>query len=246
MGLRTLIRRYCNELDGNGGDLGGGGEESSFDMEAAVSSIGSELGFDLEENKDDRTDDVADLAARESGTGAPAPAPSPAPAPAPTAAPAPAPAPAPTAAPAAGPVAPPRFTKEAAPTTWTPAAAAQWAALPEAVREEIARRESNMFQGLETYKADAGFAKEVRGMLAPVQQALVENNVTPTKFVGNLVNAHLALSSNQFSAEQKREMAMGLLKSYGIEVGPAKAAADDGTFIDPTVKALQDEVQRPQ
>jgi hypothetical protein len=97
-----------------------------------------------------------------------------------------------------------------------------------------------MFRGLEQYKQDAGFAKEVKGFLAPVSQALQQHGVAPQQFLGNLVNAHLALSSSQLSAEQKTQFATNLLAQYGIELTPKDP--DAGGYVDPQVKSLQDKI----
>lgn len=60
-----------------------------------------------------------------------------------------------------------------APTTWRPEAAAEWEKIPPAVKEEILKREADMFAGIEQYKTGAtlwgAIHKEV-GNLLPVYQ----------------------------------------------------------------------------
>lgn len=60
-----------------------------------------------------------------------------------------------------------------APTTWRPEAAAEWEKIPPAVKEEILKREADMFSGIEQYKTGAtlwgAIHKEV-GNLLPVYQ----------------------------------------------------------------------------
>lgn len=104
-----------------------------------------------------------------------------------------------------------------------------------------------MFSGLETYKADAGFAKTIKGIVAPIAPALQANNVRPEQFIGNMMNAHLALSGTQYNADQKRDLAVQMLKQYGIDLAPAASsaagpAAAPGSEPTPEVKGLLDKI----
>lgn len=240
-----------NELDGStgGGDAGnagGGGEGGGgIDMDAAVADIGSSLGLDLPE-KDDASEDGGEKSpanVAEPVVKAPAAA-APAVSPTPTAA-----APAtPPAAPSATPPAvgaPARFTADAPPTTWTPAAAAKWAALDPDVRAEIARRENDMFSGLEQYKSGATFAREVQGFLRPVESVLAQHGVAPQQFLQNLVQGHLILADTSLPATQRQQIAANLLKSYGIELPPAGDGQPDpnAPYVDPEVKALRERME---
>lgn len=244
--MRVLGHRLHNEFGGDagssggGGDFGGGGASGSFDVGAAADSIGAEL-FGSSEREPE------DAPGSEGESPAPAPAPSPTPDPSPSPAPSPSPSPSPSPAPAPA-VKPGRFTAEAAPTTWKPELAAQWQALPPSVREEIARRENDMFAGLEQYKTDATFAREVKGLLAPVAPLLQQHNVAPNTFVGNIIRAHLHLSSNIGEAE-KIATVRQLLQGYGVD--PAKLVEGgqppaDAPYVDPEVKALREQVSSLQ
>lgn len=224
-----------------GGDAGGG-----FDMGAAVDEIGSGLGIDIKSddglgNGETVNEEVKEPAQTPAPTPAPSPSPAPAPTPAPAAGPAPAPTPAPAATPAApAPSTPPRFTADVAPTTWSRAAAEGWQTLPAHVREEIAKRENDMFRGIEQYRNDAGFAKEIKSVLAPVEQALQQHGIAPKAFVNNMLQTHLLLSDSQTPAEQRIAMAKQLLSQYGLTLD----APADGTpaYVDPEVKALREEL----
>ena len=239
---KWVLRAPEGDESGLGGG-GGGGGETPFDIESAVTSIGDDLGFNKEPPKDgegpEHKDDPNVIDDTAGDPPAPPPPPAPAPPPAAPTPPPPAPAPAPGTPPA-------RFTAETAPTTWSAAASQQWATLPQPIREEIAKRENDMFRGLEQYRSEAGFAREVKTFLAPLANDLQRHNVAPQAFLGNLINAHLTLASPQLPPEQKLAMAQQLLKTYGIAL--PQAAADDGTpaYVDPEVKELREQLSALQ
>jgi len=225
---KFVLRNADAGLDAGGGGEGSGAAElpteasSGIDMAAAVDEIGKGLGFNTEP-----TEKPAEPA--EPAT----PAPPAAPAPAPVAS-----------TPAAAPI--PAFSAEKAPNTWSPAVAASWEALPLEVRTEIAKREADMFKGLETYKTEASFAKEVKSFLRPIEGLLQANSIPPQQFLGNLVNAHMTLANPQLAPAQKREIALNILKNYGIEVDAPAQPTDDGTYIDPEVLRLRTELSALQ
>jgi hypothetical protein len=230
---------FRNEAGEAGGEADGGG----FDLDAGVAEIADGLGFGSSDD-DDAGLGKGETVNEEVGE-KPPPAPAPAaqtPAQSPAQAAAPAAAPAPTAAPAAGPATPPRFTAEAAPTTWSAAAAQQWGTIPLSVREEIAKRESDMFRGLELYKSDANFGREMGKALAPMAHLLQQNNVPAGHFVNNLVQSHMYLANGQIPVQQRLTTAIQLLKQYGLEL--PKPGEEDGTpaYVDPAVQSLQDKV----
>lgn len=120
-----------------------------------------------------------------------------------------------------------------APKTWRPEAAAQWAALPPAIKAEVLKREEDIFRGLETYKADAGFGKSVKSVLDPYLPILAQHNIDPIAQVSGLMQAHYTLATG--SAEQKQAMFTKLASDYGVQLQPPGEAP----YIDPQVAALQ-------
>lgn len=231
-----------NEL-AEGEPGGGGAADHGLDIEAVTDQIGADIfGVKPTEEEDD-------------GTNQPTPAPKPEPEPKPPAAPAstaPAAAPAPAAAapapaatpaaPAQAPAQPPRFTAEAAPTTWSAAASSQWASIPLSVREEIAKRESDMFRGLELYKGDANVGREMSKAIEPVTAQLRQHNIPPQAFVSNLVRTHMFLADGRIPAETRLEGVNQLLKQYGLTVAAAPKESGTPPYEDPQVKSLQDTV----
>ncbi len=131
------------------------------------------------------------------------------------------------------------LTPPTAPKTWRPEAAAEWAKIPPGVQAEILKREDDMFKGLETYKVDAGFGKQVKAVLDPFMPILNQYGIQPEVQIRNLMNAHYQLATGR--PEQKTALFQQLARDYNVDLAAVSGA--EAPYIDPTVKALQDELQ---
>lgn len=129
------------------------------------------------------------------------------------------------------------------PTTWRKEAAELWANLDPRVRAEIHKREADIFRGLETYKSDATFAKGIQSALAPYKHLIDQYQIDPVKQIGGLVNAHYSLATA--TPERRAEMFRQLAKDYGVSLDPP-VDPENAPFVDPQVKALQDEIRALQ
>lgn len=105
---------------------------------------------------------------------------------------------------------------------------------------EIHKREADMWKGLEQYKGDAGFAKDIRTALGPALPMLQQANFHPAQFIQNMTNTHLLLADPQTPPDQKRTLALNILKQYGIEL-EAQPTEQTG-FVDPEVKSLKEQL----
>lgn len=196
-----------------------------FDMDNAVAEIGSGLGFG--DSPDSGSDDVeldvaAPVAADESATETPAEPVADAEQPTVAAEPA-----------------------DAPPKTWRKEASAHWAALPSEIKAEVLKRESDIFQGLETYKVDAGYGKSVKAVVAPYEAILKANNMDPVQTIGGLMNSHYLLATG--TPQQKAELFQRIAKDYNVDLAQfAPQPAGDAPYIDPTVAALQKQLQTVQ
>jgi len=215
---------------GNGQATGTGQVSESFDVGSAVDSIGSDLGFATEKK----------APAHESGAktettpAAAAPA-----AGAPTTPEEQAAADTAAATAAAG---KPAGGIETAPKTWTPAEAAVWASIPDAAKAAIARREEDMFKGLEQYKVAANFGSSMNQVLSPYNDLIRANNINPHELIGNLLNAQYQLSMG--TQQQKLQMFQQLAKDYRIDLAGLGGGEVDQTFVDPEVAELRAQIQR--
>ena len=198
-----------------------------FDMESAVTDIGSGLGFGDDSSGGGDDDVVLDVEAKEIPDAPVVEEP------AATTAEKPAETPEPAAA------------TDAPPKTWRKEASAHWAALPSEIKAEVLKRESDIFAGLETYKADAGFGKSIKAVVAPYEQILRANNMDPAQTIGGLMNAHYTLATG--TPEARVQLFQKLAKDYGIDLGQLSGQpAGEAPYIDPAVAALQKELQTVQ
>lgn len=198
----------------------------SFDMASAVEKVADGLGLKKWSSEE-------------------ASAPPPAPSPAPVAS------PAPTSAPVAatpGQPAPPDLSKP--PLTWRNEAKAFWDQLPEGARAEVLKREQDMWRGLEQYKGEAKFSKDVKTALGPVAGFAKHAGIDPVAFVGEASRAVATLADTRIPMAQRQAHAFQLMKALGVtfEVegatgAAAPAAAGDNIENHPVVKGLRSDLK---
>lgn len=138
----------------------------------------------------------------------------------------------------AAPTAPAGDPLATAPRTWRPEAAAEWTNLSPTVKAEIAKREDDMFRGMEQYKGDAqvgkGF-KQAIGRFAPVLQ---QYNIDPYQQVSGLMEAHFTLAMGK--PEDKIALFQKLAGDYGVNL--LEVAVAQPPYVDPQVERLQKEL----
>ena len=195
-------------------DGGEAADESTIDMADALAEISEGLGFEDEaaapgEADDDvRLDDPAEPATPV------------------------------IAKPAGEPVGtPPAIPAEAAPRTWRPEAAAEWAKIPPTVQAEILKRESDIFKGLEGYKDLAHQGKAYNDVIAPYIPILNQYGVNPVQQVASLMKAHYALATG--TPAQRQQMFAQLAREYHVDLGQS---AGEAPYEDPAVAALREKL----
>lgn len=193
--------------------------ENDFDVSAAVDEIGSGLGLDLPETTTDEVElDVTPPAAEVETAEAPA---------------------AETTA-SEEPAALTTPATDAAPKTWRKEAAATWAALPSEAKNEILKREADIFSGIESYKADAGFGKSIKTAITPYEQILRDNNMDPAQTITSLMATHHILATG--APQARLDLFTRMAKEYGIPLPTGEASFGEPPYIDPAVAALQTEL----
>lgn len=212
--------------------------EDEFDVNAAVDEIGSGLGFD---SPSDDGDDVKLEVTLPSSTETTQTTPTSAETTTSQAT---------TTTPSAGGTAAEAGTASpdanAPPKTWRPDAAATWATLPEAAKQEILKREADIFKGIEGYKQDAGIGKALRDTIDPYANFLNSRGIPPMEAVKGLLQTHYSLATA--SQEQKVAVLTRMAQSYGINLaGLGQTQSNDPPpYVDPAVAALQKELQTLQ
>lgn len=203
---------------GNGQATGTGQVSDSFDMDSAVNSISDGLGFGETVNEE-----VVEPAGKAVTT---APAPS---------------VPVKPAVDPAAPAVPAVAATDVAPKTWKAEEAAVWAAIPPAAKAAIARREEDMFRGIEQHKATAAFGSRVQSALDPYMPILKAHNVDPVDNINNLMRAHYVLATGTMA--QKQQMMQGLITDYKVQMGEAQEPDPYAPVVDPLVQQLQQKIQ---
>lgn len=129
-----------------------------------------------------------------------------------------------------------------APRTWRPEAVAEWDKLPPAVQQEVLKREEDIFKGIEGYKQDAAFGKNVQSVLAPYDNVMKQYNIDPIRQVGDMMNAHYTLALG--TEEQKHALFRQVAADYNIDLNKVFGVSADGQqpYTDPEVAALRAEL----
>jgi hypothetical protein len=125
------------------------------------------------------------------------------------------------------------------PKSWAPEHHVTWAKMAPEAQKYYLQREKQMQDGMDAYKGDSGFGKQMREVTEPYKAFLTSQGVDAPKAAQFLLNAHYRLSTAQ-PAERQAYFAH-LAKSYGIDLASYKPA-DDTVQVDPAVKALQEKV----
>ena len=198
--------------------------DDDFNVDAAVDEIGSGLGFDTPAEEEVELEVELPKAAETPATPE---------------------TPAPEAVAAEEPPisAEPSATTDEPPKTWRKEASATWAALPSEAKAEILKRESDIFKGLESYKADATVGKSFKSVAAPYEATMRSAGVSPEQAAARLFQAHHVLGTG--TKEQRTGMLHSMAKSYGIDLSP-QIPAGEPPYIDPAVAALQSELRGVQ
>lgn len=126
--------------------------------------------------------------------------------------------------------------KREMPKSWSKDKQAMWDGLPPEAQDYYTQREKQFLDGLEQYKSDAGYAKQLREVLNPYRPFLQAQGVTETQAVQYLMNAHYRLT--QGSEAERRAAYEQIGRDLGFLEQQAAAQAD------PHVQQLQEKVNR--
>ena len=124
------------------------------------------------------------------------------------------------------------------PKSWAKETQEIWDEMTPRAQEQYLKREKQMLDGLEQYKGDSGFGKQMREIFTPYKAMLQSQGVDEGKAAQYLLNAHYRLSTAQ--PADRQQYFQHLAKSYGVDLAAFKAAEE--AVIDPNVKALHDKV----
>lgn len=138
----------------------------------------------------------------------------------------------------AAPTDPNAVTVRPPPKSWAKEKHELWGKLPTDAQEYYEKREKEFLDGLEQYKGDAGFAKELRDVLTPYKPMLAAQGVSEKDAVGYLMNAHYRLTNG--TAEERA----AAYRQIGADLGLVQEIEDpDAPPVDPMVRQLANEVR---
>ena len=119
------------------------------------------------------------------------------------------------------------------PSSLSVEAKAKFATLEEPIRKEILRLDANFHKGIEQYKTDAGFGKELQQIAQPYMAMIQAEGGTPAGAFRDLLNTAYQLRQNP------QAVVKALAQQYGVELGPAAPAGDPAAQTNPEVAELR-------
>ena len=113
----------------------------------------------------------------------------------------------------AGPKSGPKSQGERAPASWKPEAREHWAQLPENVRAEVARRESEVARTLQESAEARKTAEAVMKTIEPYQAFIKAENSNPIQAIDNLMSTAARLRTG--TAPELAQLVAGIVNQYG-------------------------------
>lgn len=130
-----------------------------------------------------------------------------------------------------------------APKTWTKDALETWAQIPDRAKQEILKREADMFNGISQYKAAAEVGVAYDQVVEPYRAVLAAEGVNPVELFASFAGNHYLLSRG--TPEQKVQLAANLLQAYNIDFNSLAEQIGSQILnpVDPEIAALRREIQ---
>lgn len=120
------------------------------------------------------------------------------------------------------------------PKSWAKEKHEHWAKLEPDAQDYIALRERQMLDGLEQYKGDSGFGKQMREAVAPFQDIIRQQGVDAATAVREMLNGHVRLS--QGTLEERKAFLAQVAKNYGLD-------APESPDMPPEIRALNERIE---
>lgn len=125
-----------------------------------------------------------------------------------------------------------------APSSWKPDAQAAFNELPDTIKDEVLRRETDYHKGIEGYKTHAQSAQAFERAVQPFMQTINQLGVDAPTAVGQLLQADNTLRYGD--AATKVQLFTQLAQQYGVDLSQVANPQP----IDPQYAALQQQIQR--
>lgn len=112
------------------------------------------------------------------------------------------------------------------PSTWRAAAKAEWSRLPENVRAEIKKRETDMVKGFEEVGQKARFADSVIAEVQPYAAMIQSEGGTPQTAIRQLLSTAYRLRTG--TPQERGQLVMAIAQQYGADLTPWQGGAQPG------------------
>lgn len=113
-----------------------------------------------------------------------------------------------------GPKSEPKQQAAKAPASWRPEVREHWAQLPDTVRSEIARRESEVARTLQETSEARKTAEAVMKTIAPYEAFIKAENSSPLQAIDNLMSTAARLRTG--TAPELAQMVAGIVQQFGV------------------------------
>ena len=104
-----------------------------------------------------------------------------------------------------------------APASWTPASREHWAAIPEGVRGEIAKRESELQRTLNETAQARQFSQHFNQQIQPYEGMFRAQGVDATTGIGNVLQTAAQLQMG--TPTQRAQTVAELINQFGVDIG---------------------------
>ncbi len=102
------------------------------------------------------------------------------------------------------------------PSTWRPAAKAEWGKLPEGIRKEIIKREADASRGVTEHKEMAQYGTRLQSTIAPYQAYFKSKNIDPFRAAEDAFNLSYSLATS--SPQEKGVILKRIAQQYGADL----------------------------
>jgi hypothetical protein len=132
------------------------------------------------------------------------------------------------------------FVDKGPPSSWRAGAKALWDGIAPELKQEIYKREQDVFAGIGQYRAKAEYADSLNQVIQPYQPIIAAVGANVPQALNEVLRT--AAVFHVGSQAQKIATLRQLAQTHGIDIGQVAANAAPDPFADPVVSQLQNEV----
>lgn len=128
------------------------------------------------------------------------------------------------------------------PVSWQKELADQWAALPEAVRQQVYKREQDFHNGISQYREAAAVGNALWSSIGPHIDTMRQMGATPQQVVNELMGLWHTMVAG--APEQRRETLLRIAQQAGIDIAGSQSASTDPQGMPPDLAPVTQRLQQ--